>query len=63
MVQIDQKLDFSNSCWFSSFFWNGSCDFHSWDTVKAGDLGQISTLTLDCGAMQYCILLQLVLFY
>ncbi len=30
----DQKHDFSNSCWFSSFFWKGSCDFHPWDTSE-----------------------------
>jgi hypothetical protein len=32
-------------------------------TVRAGDLGQISTLTLDCGPMESCIILPLVLFF
>jgi hypothetical protein len=32
-------------------------------TVRADDLGQISTLTLDCGPMESCIILLLVLFF
>jgi hypothetical protein len=30
------------------------------NTVSEGDLGQISALTLDCGAVEYYIILPLV---
>jgi hypothetical protein len=32
-------------------------------TVNEGDLGQIPALTLDCGAIEYYIILLLVLFF
>jgi hypothetical protein len=38
-------------------------DIENMNTVRAGDLGQISTLTLDCGPMESCIILPLVLFF
>jgi hypothetical protein len=32
-------------------------------TVSSGDLGQISTLTLDCGAVEYYVILPLVVVF
>jgi hypothetical protein len=32
-------------------------------TVSEGDLGQISALTLDCGAVEYYIILPLVVVF
>jgi hypothetical protein len=54
-----EKLDIRSR----NLLFYGLQDWQTKSTVSEGDSGQISALTLDCGAIEYYIILPLVVFF